>query len=1280
MLLPSPRKKSKQSSQSARTRRPAPSRLVLENLETRCLLSFSWPTGLLQGWGLGSYYIDAVVGGDFNGDGKLDVVAADNGHAAGPTDLLMVPGRGDGTFGAAVATPYSGTITNLVAGDFNGDGKLDVVATPAPWSADTPTLWLGNGDGSFTPSPQPTPSGVVTADLNGDGKLDLVALGDRQVLVSPGNGDGTFQPTRAYDAGVPAGAVATSVVVGDFNGDGKPDLAVANSFSQEGIADGSGSSVSVLLNNGDGTFQAPLISAHSIPSAILVAGDFTGDGKLDLAAVGSTLMNVLRGKGDGTFDLAASQVSIPGPVHAAVSGDFNGDGKLDLAVKVEHGSLLGSPTSAVFVLPGDGTGTFSTPQFYETGPSFSPRGSNSLAVGDFNRDGQHDLVTNHSVNGLSQLLSAPASFTTLSADREPSFHWQNVTFTATVRGSGAGPTPTGTVIFLDGDTQLGSATLGPDGTASLTTFALSLGGHGLQAVYKGDSHFGASTSPPLNHTVNFSADYEQPPGDIRLRDDAGHTVFGQTVTFTVSVTGPGDVPVPTGTITFRDGDTSLGSSPLDENGVARFTTRVLGQGSHIVTAVYSGDNNFKGSTSAPRIHTVDADPNEFDPTFGDGGRVLTDFAGGTDWANALVVQPDGKIIAVGGARDANGLGLALARYNSDGSLDTAFGSRGKVFTSFNPGGDRPLDSPGDCAVALQADGKIIVATVKQMWFQPDVLLLVRYLADGSLDATFGTDGTATFDLPSLDPTPVGLVLQPNGKIVAAATISDRTGPFPEYISEIALVRCNADGSLDETFGTGGKATANFEDGTQLSQLLLQPDGKLVVVAGTIHGRLGGGVPPSDYEKFYLLMPSGIAHFALARFTADGVPDTTFGSGGQVATTFTVGGTLLGAFPDAAVLQPDGKLLVAGTAGFLGAAGDVNAGNKAFGTAFVAARYNADGSLDSTFGTGGQTATPLLYHTVPWPDFLSGAPQPQVSSIFVQPDGKIELVGMARNWDRTLSLFRLNSDGSPDTSFVVDAGPPGSPYDFLKQTLLQADGALLAVGTMQGDFLVERFFPKPPPPAPEAPQAASQLLVFQVSQDLLGRPPDAVELTAWGGAPNEDGAAATVVHRIMVSSAYQTHLIQDLYQQLLGRAAESFGLNAWLGFLTAGHSADEVEAGILASEEYRQLKGGDDSAFLRAVYQDVLHRGLDAVGASAWGQLLVGGSARQDVALGVLQSVECQTATVQNLYRQLLHRPADEDGLGADLAAMQQGMSESDVMTAILSSVEYKTRLQAANGQ
>jgi hypothetical protein len=295
----------------------------LEALEDRALpsgVSFSAPVSYYT---VDSVALDTVA--DFNGDGKLDIAAMGFGDAS------VLLGKGDGTFHSPLFVPVSSSSyfgTNLAVGDFNGDGKPDLVAGApgAFFGHDNVSVLLGNGDGTFQTarlfSVGYGPIHVAVGDFNRDGKPDIVAANryDNTVSVLLGNGDGTFQAARNVAVGSPF-----DVAVGDFNGDGKPDLAVRS---------GPNGNVSVLLGNGDGTFQPLQQPAISLTTSSFAVGDFNGDGKQDLAATTGRDVYVALGNGDGTFQTAQLVSTGEGPI---VVADFNGDGKPDLVIGNETG-------------------------------------------------------------------------------------------------------------------------------------------------------------------------------------------------------------------------------------------------------------------------------------------------------------------------------------------------------------------------------------------------------------------------------------------------------------------------------------------------------------------------------------------------------------------------------------------------------------------------------------------------------------------------------------------------------------------------------------------------------------------------------------------------------------------------------------------------------------------------------------------------------------------------------------------------------------------------------
>jgi hypothetical protein len=571
-----------------------------------------------------------MVAGDFNRDGRLDLAFTD---ALDSTVLVML-GYGDGTFQKSVAYAGETTPEGLAVADVNGDGKPDLIVTNSVGS--TVSTLLGNGDGTFqqqvTYATGGTPEAVIASDLNGDGAPDLVAINtaDGTVSVLLNNGNGTFGTQKPYKVG--AGAV--NLVAADFNADGKVDLAVVNE------SDGT---VSLLNGVGDGTFAAQTTAATGNAPDGLAVGDFNGAGLNSVAVVnfsdstvsillgvqnqlatlnnvalsGSTVHNVDAVYTSGTADPYASATSNivalqgsglgPAATTTTVTSDFN-PGYAGYAV-----DFTATVASPIGVLANGSVSFYDGATLLGTVPLSAKRTatltSSSLTIGNHNitavYTGDINFATSTSPVLVQVMQSLGSDFTnlTLASSLNPAPAGTNVVLTAVVSPSTTLSTsPTGSVTFFEGTTVLGMSKLGTSGAAALTISTLAAGKHILYAAYTGDTSYSGSQSPTITQVITGGAS-----ATVTVLSTTASTItVGQSVKFTATVSSTAS-GTPSGSVTFSDNGTTIGTGTIS-SGTATFSTSTLTVGSHPITATYSGDSNFAGSTSSSLAVTVNAAP------------------------------------------------------------------------------------------------------------------------------------------------------------------------------------------------------------------------------------------------------------------------------------------------------------------------------------------------------------------------------------------------------------------------------------------------------------------------------------------------------------------------------------------------------------------------------------------------------------------------------------------------------------------------------------------------
>ncbi len=405
-----------------------------------------------------------------------------------------------------------------------------------------------------------------------------------------------------------------------------------------------------------------------------------------------------------------------------------------------------------------------------------------------------------------------------------------------------------------------------------------------------------------------------------------------------------------------------------------------------------------------------AQDGSLDLTFSGDGKQTTDIGNSYDYAYSVAIQGDGKIVVAGTAKFFSGLGMssdfAIVRYNSDGNLDSTFSGDGIQTKDIGSRSDYGY------SVAIQTDGKIVVAGFSLNETDFD-FALVRYNSDGTLDNTFSEDGIQTTAIGSGNDASFSVAIQADGKIVVVGYAF-----FNGSKNDLAIVRYNSDGTLDNTFSGDGIQTNDIGgDSDEAYSVAIQPDGKIVVLGKFLYP---DNFSSQDYD------------YALLRYNSDGSLDNSFSGDGFKTSHFGTND-----IAHSVAIQSDGKILVSGY---------VETGPGYYDLFLF--RYNSDGTFDNTFSEDGIQTNAIA------------STNAYASSVTLQTDGKIVVVGQSSFGGKNdFVCLRYNNDGTLDNNFGV-GGKLTTDFenseDFGYSVAIQNDGKIVEVGRSNGKFAVARY--------------------------------------------------------------------------------------------------------------------------------------------------------------------------------------------------------------------------------
>ncbi|MFO1486771.1 MAG: choice-of-anchor D domain-containing protein [Verrucomicrobiaceae bacterium] len=1058
------------------------------------------PGELDPSFGTGGKVTTAIGTGDdvvraiaVQADGKI--VLAGEANISGGDDFALARHNADGTLdtsfgtGGKVTTPFAGTLDWARAVAIQPDGKIVAAGSSGSGSGTDDfavARYLANGtldttfsgDGKLTVSlggnddvsalclqtdgkivvvgsVYTSTSNVGVIRLNADGTLDNTFSGDGILLTTFGGNDNGTSVALQADG---------KIVIGGYSFLGSPTNGkiLITRLNADGTLDsgfGTGGKV-----NTDTGFNTPIYALMIRPDGrILLGGGRLNGSNWDFLLASYTAAGVL----DTSFGSSGLVVI-----------DFGGNETIAGLARQPNGKIIAAGTSNA-----TGTNDFAVSRLLDGGSldtTFNTTGKKTIAIGSGSDTaacaaidaGGSILLGGTSYNGTNNDFAlvriagdplVPEITVEQPAGSALTDAVSSVSFANVLVATSAQKTFT---IRNDGTANLSGLAVTVDGTAAGDFSAGSLGSNDLAP--------GASTTFTVTFTPSTtglrsaslhiaSNDEDENPFDIALdgtgvspeitiEQPAGTALVDGTANVDFGTRIVGSLPA-TRTFTLRnDGTATLNSIGLTIDGAQStdFTVSpplpaTLAPGASTTFTVSFTPGASGSRTAALHIASSDADENPFDitvsgtgvlpgaldPSFGTGGKVTTAIGSGDDVVRAIAVQADGKIVLAGESNISGGDDFALARYNADGTLDTTFGTGGKVTTPFAG----TLDWAR--SVAIQPDGKIVAAGSSGSGSGTDDFAVARYLANGTLDTTFSGDGKFTVSLGGNDDVSA-LCLQPDGKIVVVGSVYTST-------SNVGVIRLNTDGTLDNTFSGDGILLTTFGGNDNGTSVALQADGKIVIGGYSFLGSPTNG------------------KILITRLNADGTLDSGFGTGGKVNTDTGFNTPIY-----ALMVRPDGRILLGG--------GRLNGSNWDF----LLASYTTAGAVDTSFGASGLKVTSLGGNET-------------IAGLTRQPNGKIIAIGTSNAaGTNDFALVRYLDDGTPDSSFGVSGTslvPVGSGSDVGSCVAMQSDGYILAAGHAHNgsnnDFALVRIAGDPLVPEISVEQPAGAALTDAVSSVSFG---------------------------------------------------------------------------------------------------------------------------------------------------------------------------------------------------